>query len=158
MAVAHSYGTNVLFSALLRGFRPRVMILKSPFFLFGSNAAEAGQKVDLSGHVRHVASALPLTFRFASNDEWYDYFVREPQHHPDPDSVPGGARTKLLCVVGDCDEGLDPEVSRAYLRDAAKRYSHALELIDYIVVPGATHDQSSMMVPEFLQAVDALLN
>lgn len=157
LAVAHSYGTNVLFSALLQGFRPRVMILKSPFFLFGSNAAEAGQRGDFTGHVRQMIDALPLTFRFESNDEWFDYFVNSPQVHPAPEAVSAGTRTKLLCVVGDNDGDIDPQVSRSYLETLADRYGHAFELVDYLVIPGAKHDQSTMMVPEFLQAVDNLI-
>lgn len=157
VAVAHSYGTNVLFSALLRGFRPRIMILKSPFFLFGSNAGEAGQRGDFSGHVRQMIGALPLTFRFGSNEEWFDYFVNKPQAHPDPETVLAGKRTKLLCVVGDKDGDIDPEISRAYIEKAAERYSQAFDLVNYLVIPGAKHDQGTMMVPNFLEAVDELI-
>lgn len=155
LAAAHSYGTNLLYSALLMGFRPRLMILQSPFFLFGANGMQAGQRADFTTHVQQMANALPLTFRFDRERTWMNFFVRSPQIHPPTRKVPSSRqRTKLICVVGSNDGDIDAGASRAYIEQAANTYKQAFELIAYIVVPGAGHDQATLMSAEFMRIVE----
>lgn len=158
VAAAHSYGTNVLFSALLGGFRPRVMILQSPFFLFGAGGETAGQRADFSGHVRQMVSALPLTFRFDSEETWTQFFVNGVQAHPPAERVEASERkTKLICVVGDKDADIDAARSREFVEHAARVYRHAFELAEYVVVPGAGHSQSALNTPDILSLVASYL-
>ena len=158
LAAGHSYGTNLLFSAMLSGFRPRVMVLQAPFFLFGANGNEAGQRGDFTSHVQQMVSALPLTFRFDSEQTWMDFFVHNRQVHPPRDKVlPSDRPTKLICVVGEQDGDIDAEKSLEFIERAATAYSQVFELVDYLVVPGGGHDQSSLMTAEFVRVVGSNL-
>jgi hypothetical protein len=141
---AHSFGTYVGVGAILRGLSPQLAVMFSPMFEFGTHAAEVGLRLDLDRHARHIAAALPLTFRMATPSILRHFFVDEASFHPLHDlrchkTVP------IIAVVGDHDPSLVAETNRAYVTDFVKKHSSCLQLDDMIVVPGGEHDLETLL-------------
>lgn len=157
VTAAHSFGTNVLLQAILRGLEPDVAILLSPFFEFGADGEKAGAKVDMPKHVRHIRQALPLTIRMESAEIWERFFYKEKQSFPAPDAAQASRPTKLLCVVGEGDPGIDAAKSREYAEAFCDRYSRNVELVDYVVVNEAPHAQKSLLTPPVREAIASLV-
>jgi len=157
VVAAHSFGTYAAAGAIIRGLRPRVALMLSPMFEFGSKAPEVGLQVDLDKHVRHISRALPLTFRMHSVDEWEHFFAQESVFHPDEAKDVGEARTRLYCVVGDQDPSLNAPTSCKYVESFARKYSNCFEQAKGVVVEGGTHDVESLLSPAVVEEITALL-
>jgi hypothetical protein len=158
VVAGHSFGTYVAIGAVLRGLPARVALAFSPMFEFGAKRAEVGLKVDLEKHVRHMSEALPLTLRMKSSKIWRQFFLTRNEYHPSPNRAKCAQRTKLFCAVGDSDPSIDAEVSAQYVRAFAAEYAECLELVDYRIIPGATHDVKTMLTPELRESLRKLLS
>lgn len=156
LAIGHSFGTNILFSALLSGFRPPVMVLLSPYLLFGSARSKADAIVDAAQHMRHVRAALPHTFRLIPGQAWENFFYLAPQGPPDPADVPAGRKTKLVLITGEKDPGINSAQTQSYAYDMAARYPHAIATLDYFAVPHGTHDPETIMKEGIVLAIRKL--
>jgi hypothetical protein len=150
VAAAHSFGTWVLASALVSGFRPRAALLLSPFLGVGDQLREAGARADLSGQPDHIHGALPLTFRLASVTEWRAFFTDGSFSFGD---AAGGGSTRLIGVTGGEDPGLEPERTRRRFRWFVEKYAEACADSEFHIVPNAGHDEEGLLVEPVLERV-----
>lgn len=148
LLTGHSFGSFVAMGSILRGIGADRSLLLSPMFEFGIDRERAGIRLDMERHVRHIAAALPLTFRLKSERLWRKFFISERRFHPEPRKTSCQHRTKLLVIAGDDDPSLEVTASRRYVTDFVARYSTCLELTTFVTVSNGTHDTKSLLTPE----------
>jgi hypothetical protein len=151
---AHSFGTYSAVGALLRGLRPSLTILMSPMFEFGAKRAEVGLQLDVRKHVRHIANALPLTFRMKTVAEWEDFFLDQTCFHPRPNDVTCPSPSDVFVICGDADTSLQLCQSVQYVRSFCESYKQCLHLTTHEIVAGGTHDVSTLLTPEIVSQLD----
>lgn len=147
LLVAHSFGTYSGIGAIIRGFRPKLAIMFSPMFEFGSKKERVGLKLDLERHARYISAALPLTFRTKDPNILHEFFVEQSHFHPDPDLISSKEEklTRVLAIVGSEDPSIDPQINEYYVRTFIEEYSDAMHLDDYLVAQGAGHSVEQLL-------------
>ncbi|MBP8533698.1 hypothetical protein [Streptomyces sp. MK37H] len=150
VAAAHSFGTWAVANAFVAGFRPKVLLLLSPFLGVGKNLSEAGARIDLSGQPDHIEKALPFTFRVSSQDEWRSFFTDGMFPFG---AVAEGPQSQIIGVTGGQDPGLDPERTRRRFLWFSKKYQVAVSSAEFHIVPTAGHDENGLLVEPVLDAL-----
>lgn len=149
-AAAHSFGTWVLANAFAKGFRPRVLLLLSPYLGVGRDLSDAGSRLDLRHQVDQLRDALPFTFRLSSYEDWKSFYTdgRFAFYAPGHDG-----RSYVIGATGADDPGLDPRRTQDRFRWFVREYDEGVSGRNFFIVPSAGHDEADLMVEPVLEAV-----
>lgn len=151
-------GSCFVLNAIIRGLRPRIAILISPICEFGIKRHDAGIKGDFDSYVEYIANAFPLTHRM-NPDVWRHFFLYAKEFHPPPSQSPhSDVITQVIAVAGEHDPVMDVEKNEAFTRDFISKYSHAMSLREFIVVPDADHSEESLLCPDTMQVLEYYIN
>jgi hypothetical protein len=152
--MAHCVGGCFSLNAILRGFRPHVVILFAPICEYGPNRRDAGTDIDFVKYVKYMKNVYTHTHRFDSQ-LWENFFLHDSNFHPLPgECAISEKKSKLLVLMGDQDEMVDVHRCKNFIEHFAKKYSHVLELSEFVCVPQAKHNVQSILSPSTIEFIN----
>ena len=156
--IGHCAGSCFVLDAIIRGLQPRIAILLSPMCEFGVKRYDAGIQCDFESYVEYIANAFPLTHRMKPN-VWRNFFLYEKEFHPLPSqSSQRDIVTQVIAVAGERDPVMNVKQCEIFTRNFISRYSYAMSLREFIVVPNASHSEESLLCPKTMHVLEHYLN